>query len=341
MSASVRLGFVGLGNWGTKLAQAAQRSGAATVAAGYARTPAARQSFAEAFDCAQAASLDDLLAHDLDGVVVATPHSTHRAVIEAAAAAGRHVFVEKPLTLSVADGRAAIAAARAAGVALQVGHQRRRLAATRALKRLIDDGDLGMVHMLETNLSVPANLRPGAGWKSDPGERPLGGMTGLGVHMVDTLQYLAGRASTVSVHSRPVLAHSPLDDATMCVISYDSGPVAHLATSMVVPKVATVAVHGTSGSAWSEEDGLRLFRQGIDETSRHEVTVEPVDALAEQMAEFSAVIRGTAAPEVDGAAALEVVAVLEAALRSAERGAQVAVDEVRQDRGRRTDMRQD
>jgi predicted dehydrogenase len=324
-----RLGFIGVGNWGTKLAQAAQRSGTATVVAGFSRTPSTRREFAEAFGCDEAIGIDDLLARDIDGVVIATPHTTHRDVVAAAAAAGKHVLVEKPLTLTVAEGRAAVDAARQAGVVLQVGHQRRRLAATRALRRLIDDGGLGMVHMLETNLSVPANLKPSGGWKGDPTERPLGGMTGLGVHMLDNLQYLAGPATSVSVHSKPLLAGSALDDVTMCVIEYASGPLAHLATSMVVPKVATVAVHGTSGSAWSEEDGLRLFRQDTGETSRREVAVEPVDALAEQMSEFAAAIAGTATPEVDGATALEVVAVLEAAMLSAARGTTVDVNEVR------------
>ncbi len=328
-SDAVSLGFIGLGRWGHMLAEAAQRSGRARVAAGFTRTPETRAAFAEAFDCADAVSVEDILASNVDGVVIATPHSTHRAYIEAAAAAGKHVLVEKPLTLTVADGRAAIAAAADAGVVLQVGHQRRKLAAVRALKGLVDDGVLGPIQLLEANLSVPAGLDPSTDWRTDPGERPLGGMTGLGVHMVDTLAHLAGPARRVTAMTAQTLGRSRIDDVTTLLIEYETGPLGYVGTALVTPKIATVAVYGTDAAAWSEEDGLRLFRQSTGETSRTELSLEPADALADQLTEFARAIRGETTPQVTGEEALETVAVLEAAVLSAERGAAVNVDEVR------------
>jgi predicted dehydrogenase len=94
--------------------------------------------------------------------------------------------------------------------------------------------------------------------------------------------------------------------------------------------VATFAVHGTGGSAWSEDDGSKLYLQNIDERDRRAVPVEPTDALAEQLAEFASCIKANARPEVDGHVGLEVVAVLEAGALSASRGSAVEVDEVRQ-----------
>jgi hypothetical protein len=68
--------------------------------------------------------------------MIATPHSTHADLVVAAAEAGKHIFVDKPFTLSVAEAKRASAAADRAGVVLQVGHNRRRQPATRRLKQL-------------------------------------------------------------------------------------------------------------------------------------------------------------------------------------------------------------
>ena len=97
----VRLGFIGLGNWGNRLASAAERSGAAEIVRCFARTEETRAAFAEKFTCRPAASLDELLGDDeVEGVAVSTPHSTHEDIVHRAAAAGKHLFVEKPLALT-------------------------------------------------------------------------------------------------------------------------------------------------------------------------------------------------------------------------------------------------
>ncbi|HJP14586.1 MAG TPA: Gfo/Idh/MocA family oxidoreductase, partial [Nitrospinota bacterium] len=116
-----RLVFVGLGNWGTRLARAAERGEEAEILRCFARTEESRRDFAEKFGCAPAESLREILRDDsVEGVVVSTPHSTHAEIIHQAADAGKYLFVEKPLTLTVEEGRRAVAAAEAAGVVLQI-----------------------------------------------------------------------------------------------------------------------------------------------------------------------------------------------------------------------------
>src|SRR5687768_3702732 len=96
----VQLGFVGLGWWGDQLAQAVTRAGAGVIASCFARNPESRQSFAATHGCATADSFEDLLDDPaIDALVLATPHSTHLSMIRAAADAGKHVFVEKPLAV--------------------------------------------------------------------------------------------------------------------------------------------------------------------------------------------------------------------------------------------------
>ena len=330
MTEKVRLGSVGLGWWGATLAQAAEASGDAEIVAAFARTPSSREEFAERFSCRAAESLDALLADEsVDGILVATPHSTHAAIIEAAAEAGKHVFVEKPLTLNYREGLRAVETAEKHGIVLQVGHHRRRQPATRRLRQLLEDGELGQVSLLESNLSGKSNLTPRSGWRGDRDESPLGSMTGMGVHMADNLIYLVGPAKSVTALSTKTLARGPLDDVSVVGLEFANGVLGHIGTSHVVPKTSVTAVFGSEGAAWSEEEGQRLFRQSIDETSRSEVEVQGPDALKDQMNAFAGCIRDGRKPEMDGRQALEVVAVLEAAVRSQERRQTVEVDEVR------------
>lgn len=332
MADPVRLGMIGVGRWSGMLAEAAARTGAIDLVSCFARSEASRAEFGERYGARPAASLEELLGDDIDGVVVATPHSTHADLIVAAAAAGKHVFVDKPFTLTVDEGQRAIDAARDAGVILQVGHQRRKQAATRAIRDLIDAGELGQVQLLEANLSQPSGMAARPGWRNDTDEAPLGGMTSLGVHMADNLHFLGGPVERVSVFSRQVLGATATDDVTTYVLEFHSGALGYLGTSRTIPKICVTGVYGTQSSAWSEEEGTRLYRQGIDETTRTEVAIEPADEMAVQLAEYADCIRDGSTPEITGEVALEVVAILEAGMISHAQSRAVELAEVRERR---------
>lgn len=322
----VRLGVVGLGWWGGELADAAARSGAAEVVACYARTESARLAFAEERGCRAATSFNELIsADDVEGVVLATPHTTHGDQVRAVAAAGKGVLVDKPFTLSVADGRRAVAAARDAGTVLMVGHQRRRLAAARRIRAMVDEGSLGTL-LLATSVFVVGRGFP-ATWRSASHESPLGGMTGLGVHMIDTFHYLVGPIRRVSAFSNGVLAGEPLDHATGLLFEFESGAVGNLVTSHYNPFTEEFCIFGSGASASSRNEGTRLLVQQRSEMQRSEVPLVATDPLAEQVAEFAGAVRGEGPVETDGEVGLAVIAVLEAAVASVERGEAVAVAE--------------
>jgi predicted dehydrogenase len=326
----VSFAFVGLGWWGNELAKAVERSRAGVVATCYARSREARETFAAAHQCAAAASFEAILDDDaIDGLVLATPHSTHRPMIEAAAEAGKHVFVEKPLAVSYWDADAAVRAARAAGIVLQVGHHRRRTAAQRALRQRVDANAFGLIHLVEAKMTTPSDLTPRGGWRGDPDECPLGGMTALGVHVVDSIHYLAGGVREVYTYSRRLLGRGALDDITTLSLDLESGALATLSTSVVLPRETTIAVHGHDGSGWSELDGAQLFLQSPTERERQRRDVEPVDAVAEQFVEFAECIRTGADPEANGEAGRDVVAVMEAARLSVAQHRPVAIADVR------------
>jgi predicted dehydrogenase len=123
MSDPVGLASIGLGWWGNVLADAVSASGEGRVVSCYARTAETREAFASKHGCQPAGSLDEIWDDPaVEGVLMATPHSVRQELITAAAAAGKHIFLEKPLALTGAEARTAASSAADAGVVLQVGH---------------------------------------------------------------------------------------------------------------------------------------------------------------------------------------------------------------------------
>ena len=328
-SHQVQLASIGLGWWGGMLANAAARS--ARVATVYARDRTARDLFAANHSARSAPDLESIWSDPgIDGVIIATPHSVRADLIEAAAQAGKHVFVEKPLALTLEEAERCVRATENAGVVLQVGHNKRRQTGIRELKTAIDTGGIGQVQAIETNISIPIVFRTNLPqWRQESEHLPAGGMTPLGVHMVDTIQYLGGPIDTVMAMITRVTDRMDLDDTTICLFHLSAGPLATLTTLIATGPVHNVTVYGTEQIMWVEQDGLRLFRQIRGEPDREEVPVEPVDTLVEELAEFVDCIETGASPETGAPEALSVVEVLEAILTSAGSGASVPVGSAR------------
>jgi predicted dehydrogenase len=330
VSDRVRTAVVGLGWWGDGLARALAASERTELTACFARTKASREDFAQRHGCRAADSFEALVgASDVDAVMLATPHSTHPDLIETAAEHGKHVFVEKPLALTVIGGRRAFAATERNGVVLQVGHNRRYQTANRRIKAMIDAGDLGMVHLIQGHIMVPKDQVPRKGWRSDPDESPVGGMTALGIHMVDTFRYFAGPIERVHVMSKQLWAAGRTDDISVITMEFARGPLGYLATSIVLPKSTTTTVMGTSGIAWNEDDGQHLYVQSLDELTRTEVSIEPNDTILDEIDAFARAVSDGERPETGGPEGLEAVAVLDAIVASAASGQPMDVRDFR------------
>jgi predicted dehydrogenase len=327
----VRVGVVGLGWFGGVLAESARSSGVAEVASCYARTDETRSAFAAKHGCPAVGELDEMLADPgLDGVLIATPHSTHAEIAVRAADAGKHVFVEKPLTLTVSDTERVADAARRAGVVVQVGHNRRRQPANRRIKAMLDRGEFGTVLQLDGMHTAAGGHKPDLPvWRKDPAECPFGGMTALGVHTVDTFHYFVGPAKKVTCFSTRIHGFNDLDEATTVTIEYESGPIASINTTYFAPPVVSLSVFGSDAAAWNEEDGKRLFTQARTDPTRTEQAVETIDTVIDEIAEFARCIREDAVPETGVREAIEVATVLEAIGRSLEMGRSVDVSEPR------------
>ena len=145
----LRAASIGMGWWSDELADAAQgKSDAIRIVTCFSRSEEKRAAFAEKYGTAQHDSYEAVLADDsVDAVILTTPHSIHAEQAIAAAAAGKHVFCEKPFTLTRASAQAAVDACAEAGVVLAVGQNRRWHSATRTLKAMLEAGDFGTVPM--------------------------------------------------------------------------------------------------------------------------------------------------------------------------------------------------
>ncbi len=326
----VRLGMLGVGWWAGVLAEAA-RAGGSEVVACFARDADRRNAFAAEQGCRAVHSLDALLADgEIEGVIIATPHSTHADLVVEAATAGKSVYVEKPFTLTVDDARRAILAASTAGVTLQVGHNRRRQPANRFIKELIVGGGLGTLLQLEGNQSSPSGHNPGLPqWRRSPDEAPAGGMTGMGVHMTDTFQYFAGPARQLFAFSKRFVGKLAIDDVTGVLIEYESGPVGYIGTSHFTGEVTNLAVYGTDAIVWNEAEGSTLYVQRRPAEDRTSEPVAPLDTVADELSEFARCIRTGERPETGGEEALEVVAILQAVVESASSGRAVELHDYR------------
>ncbi len=329
MTEPVRAAAIGIGWWSGVLADAVPRGTNLRLVTCTTRSPEKRAAFADKYRCRQAKDYDAVLKDpEVEAVLLTTPHTLHGEQVIAAAQAGKHVFVEKPFALTVTEGRSATEACRQAGVVLAVGHGRRRQPANRMLRMLIADGALGRVVQIEGNISSSTGftLKPG-GWRTDPRETPAGAMTGLGIHHVDTFQYLLGPIiRVVAISRRQVLTGMEIDDTTGILLEFASGPLGYLGTAFVLAnRTNLLALHGTNAQAFTEAEGSRLFLQKKGEADRSPVALQPVDIIVEELAEFARCIRQGGRPEVGGEEGTANVAVLEAIVESAKSGHPVPV----------------
>lgn len=157
----------------------------------------------------------------VQAVIITTPTTTHAELIERAARAGKHIFVEKPIASTLPEAMRAAAAVVAAGVQCQVGFQRRYDPSYQEAKRAIDAGELGAV---EGYRAVSRDARP----------PPLafletsgGLMMDLGIHDLDSARHLVGEVAEVycvgSVHATPKLAERGLFDAAVATLKFVNG----------------------------------------------------------------------------------------------------------------------
>src|SRR5450755_3101230 len=180
----LRVACIGMGWWSDVLADAIQRSGKLEILSCYTRSEEKRKTFAAKYRCRPVASYEAMLADpEIEAIINTTPNDVHLATTSAAAAAGKHVFLDKPIANTVSDGRAITQACAKAGVVLALGYQRRRESHFRWIRRQIDDGLFGRLVNAEANISRDRLGKIDlASWRYQAAGMPGGVMLQIGIH---------------------------------------------------------------------------------------------------------------------------------------------------------------
>jgi len=311
--------IVGLGWWGKNLVKAARDFGAPIrFVRGVTLEPESVTAFAAEHDIAVGASFDAVIAdRQIQAVILATPHSRHRAQVEAAAAAKKHIYCEKPFALSKADAAAMLDACKRAGVVIAVGHHFRLMPSLRAMAEVAASGELGTIMYAEGSYSHDwlANV-PAEGWRAAAEETRAGSMTSMGIHVLDCFRDLVGPMRRISALSKARSLKLAAGDTTTALIEFENGATGTLATTLKTPFVWRLAVYGED--CWAEsvnETRLVVRRSGKEP----EVIDRPADFhLGRNLDFFAKAAMGQGAFPISPAGILQTVAALEAVFKSVD-----------------------
>jgi predicted dehydrogenase len=326
----LRVACLGMGWWSDVLADAIQRSGKLKIVACYTRSEPKRLAFAAKYNCKAASSYESILDdRGVEAIINTTPNNVHLDTTRAAAAAGKHVFLDKPIANSIADARALTRACRDARVVLALGYQRRRESQFRWIRRQIDDGVFGKLVNAESNISRDRLGKIDlSSWRYTAEGMPGGVMLQIGIHYSDVLEYLMGPIKAVNGRFAQLVLPGDNPDVASLVLEHENGALSTLNASYAsASEYYLMNIYGKEASAYYDlHQGLRFLKRGSE---RPEVVpVTKIDAFVDELEEFAAAVRGEAEPEMDGERATRSLAVIRAGIVSAREGRRVEVAEI-------------
>jgi 1,5-anhydro-D-fructose reductase (1,5-anhydro-D-mannitol-forming) len=308
----MRWGLIGTGaHAAQKIAPALKTVAGVNLHGAVGSTPEKSRAFAAETGCIAYPSLDALLADPaIEAVFIATPNDRHREETEKAAAAGKHVLVEKPMALSEDDCRAMIAVCERAGVALGVGFQQRHAPVHQELRRLIASGALGEIVLVRGEWHTAYG--PWTNWRADPAKAGSDILAAVGVHVFDLLSFLidADVTETAAIVDRG--SDTGLDRTIAASLRYDNGALGTVTiTRRARAALNNVHVLGTKGAAtgvgtlgMAPTGQLDVTIDGVSETRELPV----VDLYAAQFEAFAEAVAVGRPPSASGHDGLKSVA---------------------------------
>jgi UDP-N-acetylglucosamine 3-dehydrogenase len=275
--------------------------------------------------------LDELLSNDeVSAVFIITPTFLHYEQCTRAIEQGRHIFLEKPIANTVEKAKRIYQVSTERNVVVSVGHNVRRRAEFRMIKRLIDSGEIGEVIMVEANNSQYVGEGRETSWRLNPSTCPGGPLLQLGVHHIDTLLYLFGDIAEVKAFLKNDYFTTEVPDTVSSVLRFKSGVLGYLSTNYLTEPSFIMRIYGTKGIL-SIEDTTLYLQKG---RNRKNLKITPINTLEEQVKEFGKCIIGNGKPEVGAREGLKVMKVVDAIMESSsENGKVVAITRQEEDGG--------
>lgn len=291
----------------------------------------------------------DLLADpEVEAVYIATPVFLHHNQVMLTAKAKKHILVEKPLSLTVAEGEEMLAAAKDAGVYITEGYMMKYHALNVKAKELVEQGEIGPVVFARAQLSCWYPDIPGA-WRQDPKLGGGGSLIDMATHCYDILQYIIGsKISEVFAFTDTLTFRYPVEDSSTTMLRFENGAHAVVDAFFNVPDSAgqcRLELYGNKGSILGEgtlgqmpvgkmvaflSDDAKGYDPSQEKTSlevnKREVEYTPVNMYAAEMDHMSRAIAAGTAPTINSAEeGLHILKVARAAYESSQHGRKVAV----------------
>jgi predicted dehydrogenase len=270
---------------------------------------------------------------DVDAVDICLPHHLHAEVAIAAAEAGKHVLVEKPIANSLQEADAMIEAAKKSGVVLMVAHNERYMPVYRKAKELVEQGILGRIFLARAdhNQFVRINGRHWLWRKETAGG---GVLIGSGIHRVDILRWLVGEI--VRVWHRQVIVPERFSDeveaASVTIFEFANGAIGELTCNWSAygansaPWYELLWLYGTEGSLHNV-GGLFVASEKLPESQgKHvQIPLPDEDSFVNEIRHFGECVRDGKTPLTSGEEGRKSLAVVIAAYQAAETGTGVPV----------------
>lgn len=326
----LRVAVLGMGWWSDVLADGIKRGKSIEIVSCFTRSEEKRNAFAAKYGCKPAASYEDILKDPtIEAIINTTPNHVHLETTAQAAAAGKHVFLDKPIANTVSEGMEISRICEKAGVILSLGYQRRRESHFRWIKNEIDAGRFGKLVQADANISRD---RVGkidlSSWRYQSVGMPGGVMLQIGIHYVDVLEYLMGPIKRVSGMSTQLVLPGDNPDVANLILQHENGALSNLTASYAsASDYYSMNIYGKERSAYYDLfTGLRYLQRYEDKAIP--VSCEKNDAIREELDEFAECVRTGKKPETDGFWASRNLAVIKAGVRSAQERRVVEVDEI-------------
>ena len=331
VSAPFKVASLGLGWWSDILAEAVGRSnGRIEITSCFTRSSDKREKFSKKFHCRNATSLQEILDDpSIDGIINTTPNHAHLETTRAAAKAGKHVFLDKPIANNISDAKAITKVCKEERIILSVGYQRRRESHFRWIKTNIESGNFGTLVQAEANISRDREGKFELGhWRYTADGMPGGVMLQIGLHYVDVLMMLLGPIKYVSGMASQLVLPGDNPDVGTLLMQHENGAISSLSTSYAsASEYYLFNIYGKKMSAYYNLfDGLRALKQG----DKNQMSVESgeVDTILEQLTEWANASQNTGLVEVSGESATNSLSVVLAGIKSVKEKRQVEVAEI-------------
>jgi predicted dehydrogenase len=334
MSRPVGIALIGMGWWGKKMLNVlgAAPADIRVVRAVEPNLETVRPLCAERGVALTGDYADALADPAVEAVVLATPHALHGAQIEAAVAAGKHVFCEKPLALTKAGAEKAVRLCRDAGLVLGMGHERRWEPPIAEMLAKTDAGVLGRIHQIEANFSHDKFLALDRdNWRLKAEHAPAGGMTATGIHLLDLSVRLLGPAKSVLCVCERLSSDLPQGDTVAAYVKFQAGGTSYVSASLANPFMSRFTVYGSKGwidirdKAHVEAPDGWIVTSAMAGGPITTVEVPPAEPVKDNLVSFARAVRGVDTYPITAAHLVDNIALLEAIFASASSGKIAAV----------------